>query len=181
MTATVSVANSREARDVLDHLGVVIRGEERFVRPTVRHRQPTDEVGEPAVGRTLLVWVLVQVVVKLPGLVTDPDVVIRFTYDVVEDHEVRQQDLVHSTPRLEAVEVVLRRLAFDVTRLVCEVRAGRVNAFVVCFQHGGDRVLRQPVDLEIRLEPAQFLRDGDVALGMAEADRRGDVERALGP
>ena len=46
-------------------------------------------------------------------------------------------------------------------------------------EHGGDRVLREPVDLEVGDELAQLVRDGDVALRVAEPDRRGDVEGAL--
>ena len=42
-----------------------------------------------------------------------------------------------------------------------------------------DRVLREPVDLEVGVQPAQLAGDGDVAPGVAEADRRGQVERAL--
>ena len=45
----------------------------------------------------------------------------------------------------------------------------------------GHRVLREPVDLEVGMQLAQLVGDGGVALGVAEADRRGDVERALAP
>ena len=41
-----------------------------------------------------------------------------------------------------------------------------------------DRVLGEPVDLEVRMELPQLVGDRDVALGVAEADRRGDVQRA---
>ena len=41
----------------------------------VGHRQPADEVRQPDVGRALQLGVLVQVVVDLPGLVADPEVV----------------------------------------------------------------------------------------------------------
>ena len=46
-------------------------------------------------------------------------------------------------------------------------------------EHARDRVLGEPVDLETVDEAAQLARDRDVALGVAEADRRRDVERAL--
>jgi hypothetical protein len=64
---------------VLDHLGVVVRGEERLVLTAVRHRQPPHEVGQPHVGGPLLLGVLMQVVVELPGLVADPQVVVGFS------------------------------------------------------------------------------------------------------
>ena len=43
----------------------------------------------------------------------------------------------------------------------------------------GDGVLREPVDLEIGVQAAQLAGDRDVAPGVTEPDRRGDVERAL--
>jgi hypothetical protein len=42
-------------------------------------------------------------------------------------------------------------------------------------------MLREPVDLEVGVERAQLLGDRDVALRMAEADRRRDVQRSLAP
>jgi hypothetical protein len=84
------------------------------VLAAVGHRQPADEVGEPDVRGRLLLGVLVQVVVELPGLVADPEVVRLVAHQVVEDHEVGDQDLVHPPPGLEAVEVVLGRLGLDV-------------------------------------------------------------------
>ena len=109
-----AVAHPRVARDVLDHLGVVVGGEHRLVLAAVGHRQPADEVGQPRVGGALLLGVLVQVVVDLPALVGDPQVVVGLADEVVEDHEVGDQDLVHAPPRLEAVQVVLGRLGLDV-------------------------------------------------------------------
>ena len=104
------VADRRPARDVLDHLGVVVRGQVRLALAAVGHRQPADEVGQPHVGGGLELRVLVQVVVELPRLVADPEVVRLVADDVVEDHEVREQDLVHPADRLEAVQVVAGRL-----------------------------------------------------------------------
>ena len=92
---------------MLDHLGVVVGRQKGFVLAPVRHRQPADEVGQPAVCGTLELRILVQEVVELPGLVADPQVVGLRLDDVVEDHEVVDEDLVHPPPRLEAVQVVL--------------------------------------------------------------------------
>src|SRR5687768_12701942 len=41
-------------------------------------------------------------------------------------------------------------------------------------------MLGEPVDLEVGLEPPQLVGDRSIALRVAEPDRRGDVERALG-
>jgi len=108
------VAHAREALDLLDHLGVVVGGQEGLALAAVGERQPADEVGQPHVRRALLLGVLMQVVVDLPPLVGDPQVVVLLAHDVVEHHEVRHQDLVHPAYRLEAVQVVLGRLRFDV-------------------------------------------------------------------
>ena len=145
----------------------------------VGHRQPADEVGQPRVGGALLLRVLVQVVVDLPALVGDPQVVVGLADEVVEDHEVGDQDLVHAPPRLEAVQVVLGRLGLDVARLVGQVAAGRVDALAGGLERRGHRVLGEPVDLEVGMQVAQLAGDRDVAPGVAEADRRRDVERAL--
>ena len=97
----------------------------------------------------------------------------------MEDHEVRQQDLVHPADRLEAVQVVLGGLALDVARLVGEEGARRMDPLAARLEHGCDRMLREPVDLEVGMELAQLVGDRGVALGVAEPDRRRDVERAL--
>ena len=143
------VAHPGEASDVLDHLRVVVSGQERLPFAAVGHRQPPDEVGQPDVRGLLLLGVLVQEVVQLPGLVADPKVVLLVADDIVEDHEVGQQDLVHAADRLEAMQIVLGRLALDVTGLVRQVGARRMYVFTARLQHPGHRVLGQPVDLEV--------------------------------
>ncbi len=108
-----AVAQARVAGHVLDHLAVDVGGEERLVLAALGHRQHADEVGEPDVGRGLQLRVLVQEVVDLPGLVGDPDVERLLADEVVEDHEVRAEDLVEATQHLEGVERVLAGLAVD--------------------------------------------------------------------
>ncbi len=174
-----TVADTAKPGDVLDHLGVVVGRQERLPLAAVLHRQPADEVGQPDVCGALLLRVLVQVVVELPRLVPDPEVVLLLTDEIVEDHEVREQDLVHAANRLEAVQVVLGRLDSDVPRLVRQPGARRVDPLAARLQHGGDRMLRQPVDLEVGMQLAQLVGDRRVTLCVAEPDRRGDVERAL--
>ena len=44
-------------------------------------------------------------------------------------------------------------------------------------QDPGDRVLGQPVDLELGVQGAELVGDGQVAAGVAQADRGGDVQR----
>ena len=152
------IADAREAGDVLDHLGVVVGGQEGLALAAVGHRQPADEVGQPDVGRALLLGVLVQVVVELPGLVADPQVVLLVAHEVVEDHEVGEQDLVHPPDRLEAVQVVLGRLALDVARLVRQQGARGVDPLAARLEDARHRVLGQPVDLEVRVRAAAARR-----------------------
>ena len=96
-----------EARDLLDHLGVVVGGQGPLARAAVRHRQPAHEVSHPGVGRALELGVLVQEVVDVPGLVADPQVEVLVFDQLAEHHEVADQDLVHGPDRLEGVQVVL--------------------------------------------------------------------------
>jgi hypothetical protein len=53
------VAYPREARDVFDHLRVVVGGQQHFAFTSIRHRKPADEVSQPNVGRPLLFRILV--------------------------------------------------------------------------------------------------------------------------
>ena len=165
------VAQVREALDVLDHLGVVVGSHEPLALVPVGHREVPDEVGQPRVGVALELGVLVQEVVDVPALVRDHEVVVALPDDIVEDVEVADQDLVHATQRLEAVEVVLAGLALDVPRLAGQPAAGRVQPLTGRLEHPGDGVLCQPVDLDVLVPVAQLLRDRDVAAGVAEADR----------
>ncbi len=66
----------------------------------------------------------------------------------------------------------------DVTRLARKLRRRRVDALAAGFEHRRHGMLGEPVDLEAGPEAAQLVGDRDVAAGVAEADRRGDVERA---
>ena len=175
------VADVREARDLLDHLGVVVRGQHGLALAALGHRQPADEVRQPAVRRALQLGVLVQVVVELPRLVSDPEVVLLGAGDVVEDHEVGEQDLVHPPDRLERVQLVTVGLRLDVARLVRQVPAGGMDALARGLEDARDGILREPVDRQPGVEPAELLHDREVAPGVAEADRRGDVERPLRP
>ena len=164
--------------DVVDHVGVVVGGQEAFPRVAVAHRQEADEVGQPRERHALLARVLVQVVVELPRLVADPQVVALLAHDVVEQHEVRGEDLVHAAQRVEAVQVVLGGLRLDVLGLVRQMRAGGVDALALGLEHPGDGVLGEPVDLQVGVQRAQLAGDRHVALGVPEPDRRGDEQRA---
>src|SRR5581483_5549503 len=70
-------------------------------------------------------------------------------------------------------------LAFKMRGLVDEIGTRRVNLFAAGFQDRGDRMLRQPADLNFGMLLAQLLRDRKVALRVAEPDRRRNEKRTL--
>ena len=174
-----AIAHAGMALDMLDHLGVVVGRQEGLALAARRHGHEAHEVGEPGELGLLELGMLMPVVVDVPGLVGDDQVVVARIDGVLEGHEVLDQHLVHAADRLEGVEIVLARLFLDVTRFAGEPRAQRMDGLAVGHQQARHRILRQPVDLEAGMELAQFLRDGDVAAAVAEADRRGEIERAL--
>ena len=171
------VADPWEARDLLDHLGVVVGRQEGLTVAARGHRQPAHEVGHPGERRPLQLRVLVEEVVDIPRLIADHEVVLAALDGVVEHHEVVDEDLVHAPDRLERVEVVFARFGRDVRRLRGELGAQRMNPLLVLGEHGRDGVLGQPVDLEVGLQLAQLVGDGHIPLGVPETDGGGDVQR----
>ena len=117
--------------------------------------------------------------VDVPGLVRDHEVIAALLDRVLEDHEVLDQHLIHAADRLKAVQFMLAAFELDMPRLAGKPRAERMNVLVAGLEQTRDRILRQPVHSQIRMEPAQLARDGDVATAMAEADRRRKIEDAL--
>ena len=173
------ISQARVARHVLDHLGVVVGRQVGLALAAVGHRQPADEVGQPGERRALAARVLVQEVVEVPGLVADPEVVVALADQVVEDHEVGDEDLVHPTDRLERVQVVLARLRLDVAALAGQPRRGRVHPLSRPLQEVGDRRLREPLDLQTRVQLAELVGDRQVTTYVPEADRGREVQRPL--
>jgi len=123
----------------------------------------------------------VQEVVDIPALVGHDQVEGLVGDQVVEDHEVGEQDFVHPPVCLEDVQVVLTGLRRDVRTLVRQVSRRRVHALTPLGEQLGDRVLGQPVDLQVRLQHAQLVGDRDIAPDVAQPDRRGDIQRAAAP
>ena len=171
------VAQRGVPRDVLDHLGVVVGGQERLPLAAVGHRHPADEVGHPDERRPLELGVLVQEVVEVPGLVAHPEVERLPLHQVVEDHEVVDQHLVHPAHGLERVQVVLARLRLEVPRLARQQARGRVHDLAALLEELRHRRLGQPLDLEVGPPLAHRVGDGQVAAHVAEPDGRGEVER----
>jgi hypothetical protein len=166
---------------LLEHLGVVVGGQQRLALAEVRHREPADEVGQPCEREPFELGVLVQEVVHVPGLVADHEVVGLLLHDVVEDHEVVDEDLVHVADRLEDVQVVLTGLSLDVGRLAREPRRCGVHPFSRLLEDAGDRMLGEPVDLYVGVQRPKVLGDRQVPPGVPETDRRGEVEHPPRP
>ena len=162
-----------------DHLGVVVGREERLALAARRHRHEAHEVGEPGEFRLLELGMLVPVMVDVPGLVGDHQIVAAGIDGILEDHEVLDQQLVHAADRLEGMEIVLARFELDVLRFAGQAGGERMDALAVGREQACHGILRQPVDLQAGTELAQFAGDGDVAAPVAEADGRGQIERLL--
>ena len=74
---------------------------------------------------------------------------------------------------------MLAAFKLDVPCFAGQPRAQGMHPLAAGLQQPRDRILRQPVHLQVRMQLAQFARDGDVAAAMAEADRRRKIEGAL--
>ena len=98
---------------------------------------------------------------------------------VVEHVEVADQDLVHPSKRLKDVQIVLVGLVLEVPRLIGEPRRGGMHGLAGIVEHAGDRVLGEPVDLQVRMMLPQLSGDSQVASGVPEPDWGGEVERLL--
>src|SRR5580658_9419337 len=156
--------------DVFDHLGIVVRSNSRLVLSTVRHRNPPDKIRHPRKRSLLLAWVFVQVMIDVPRLVTNDEIVVLLANHVVQHHEVINQDLVHPADRLECMQIVLATLTFDVRGFVRERRTCRMDALATRLQHFRDGMLREPVDCNTRHKRAQFGGDCCVTLRVPKSD-----------
>ena len=134
--------------------------------------KPAVEAGHPVKGGPPEPRVLVEVVVDIPRLVADDEVVLALLDRVVEDHEVADQDLVHPADRLEGIELVLCGFRRDVAGFGGQLGAQRMDSLAVRLEDAGHRILGEPVDLDVRMELPQLGRDGRVAHGVSESDRR---------
>src|SRR5690242_15456407 len=114
---------------------------------------------------------LMPVVVDIPGLVRNDEIVAALIDGVLKDHKVGDQHLVHAANSLEGVQIVLARLKFDVPRLAGEPRTYGMDALASGLEQPSDRILREPVHLEVRMELAQLARNGKIAARVAKTDR----------
>ena len=164
---------------MFDVLGIAVGAEEGLAL-VVLHRQAADEVGQEHEGLALQLRVLVIVVVHVPGLVADHDVVVFLLHQVDEGHEVVHHDLVHGTQGEECGQVVFSRYVLEVSTFVGEPPGGRVHALAFEDQITGRGVDGEPVDVQVGLELAQFPGNREVPLHVAQADGTGD-EQGLAP
>ena len=102
-----TIAHAGMALDVPDHLGIVVGREEGLVRAIGGHRHVADEVGEPGELGLLELGMLVPVMVDVPGLVSDDEIIAALLDGILEDHEVVDEHLVHPADGLKRVEIVL--------------------------------------------------------------------------
>src|SRR5579872_117281 len=122
---------------------------------------------------------LVQEMIDIPGFVPDDYVEAFLAQEIVEQHEICDHDFVHAPNSLERVKVVLAAFAFEVSRLIDELRAGRMNLLAMLLKHFRNRMLGEPGDFDVGMLATQFLRDRKISLRVPEPNRRRDEERAL--
>ena len=122
-----------------------------------------------------------QEVVEVPRLVADPQVEGLALDQVVEDHEVVDQHLVHPAYGVEGVQVVLAALGLEVAGLAGQQPRGRVHHLAALLEELRDRRLGEPLDLDVGALLAHRVGDREVAPDVAEADRGGQVEDARAP
>ena len=177
------IAHVGMVAQVVDVLGVLLpAADELRGGPVVPHRKDADEVGEEDVRRPLELGVLVEVVVEVPALVTDPQVVGLSLHDVRERHEVRRHDLVHVPEGVEGMELVIGRPALEVRALVLQESRRRMEPFAPVLDDAVGGIGGQEVDDDVRMSLAQPAGDREVALDVAEADRAREPQHpALAP
>ena len=164
---------------VVDVLRVLLpRAPELDRAGLVAHGQHADEVGHEDVGRPLELGVLVQEVVEVPSLVTDPQVVVLPLHDVGERHEVGGHDLVHVPERVEGVQLVVARPALEVRALVEEEPGGGMQALAPRLHHAIGGIGGEEVHRGVGVDRAERAGDGEVALDVAEADRAREPQDA---
>ena len=142
-----AIAQSGLAFHMLDHLGVVIRGQERLVVTAIVHGHPPHEIRKPGDLRFFQLRVFMPVMIHVPGLVRDDEIVMLLLEHFLEHHEVGDQYFVHAANGLERVQVVFAGLGLDVVGFVGKYFAGRVNSLVIRIEKARHRVLGEPVDL----------------------------------
>ena len=173
-----AVAHVRTALDLPDHLGVVVGRQECLPLTALRERQVAHEVGQPRVRRRLELGILVQEVVDLPRLVADPDVVPPLARDVVEEHEVREQDLVHPAQGVEDRQVGARRPPTRCARTRPRARRSQDESARREPRAGPSSAAARASRSRGRAQPTQLARDREVAAGVPEPDRRRDEQGA---
>ena len=88
---------------------------------------------------------------------------------------------VHAPDGLKRVQVVFAGLSLDMRAFTSQPSARRMDPFVLFGEHLGDRMLRQPVHLQVVVQGTELGGDRDIAAGMAEADRRRHEQRSPPP
>ena len=175
------IADVGVMREVIDVLRVLLPRAPRLARVVLVHRHEADEVGEEHVRRGFELGVLVQVVVEVPALVADPQIVVAAFGDVGEHHEVGRHHGVHRPQRVERVQRVVLRVRLEVRALVHEQPRRRMQPLAAALDDARRRIARQEIDDEIRAPPPQRLRERDVALHVAQADRARQQQHLLRP
>jgi hypothetical protein len=95
-----------------------------------------------------------------------------FLDEILEDHEVVNQDLIHRPNGLEGMKVVLRTLALEVRGFAYEMPDRRVDGLPALVQHLRYWILSEPVNLDLGLFLAELVRDRDISERVTKPYRR---------
>ena len=113
---------------------------------------------------------LVPEMIDVPGLIGDHDVVVAILDDLLKQHEVGDHDLVHAAQRLEYMQIVLASFVLDVRGFADEQAARRMHALPRRLKQSSDRVLCEPVDLELWAQSSKLTGNSQVAARVSESD-----------
>src|SRR6266566_4537413 len=139
--------------------------------------QAPDKVGQKDKGLPLQFRVFMIVIVHIPGLVSDDEIVVLRLHKIGKGHEVVHHDLIHGAQREEGGEVMLAGDMLKVTTFISKVAGNGMNVLAFALQIGRSRVNGKPINGEIRFKFAQFARNGKVALDVSQANGAGEQER----
>src|SRR5882724_1804744 len=109
-------------------------------------------------------------VVDVPGFVGNHEIIPALLYGILEDHEIGDQHLVHAAECVKAVQIMLAGLQLDVSRLAGKPRTERMDALTAGQEQARHGVLRQPINLQVRMQPSQLSGDSDISAPVPETD-----------
>ena len=136
----------------------------------IRHGNETDKVSEPGQLGLLQLRMLMPEMIHIPGFISDHQIVFLLFQNLLEDHEIGDQDFIHISDRLESIQIMFAGLRLNMVGFVGQQGRGGMQGFVRGIQKPGHRILGQPIHLNIGMAFSQLLRNGQIPSGMTKSD-----------